>query len=213
MSLNSYKFSFYCYIDFRLITICISWTSTRICQFLRHRPPSVSEYSPLSGLDPTIHAEVSLDVFFCLAGLKSCPPHLMAVACITKFALNNHLSACIEGCWEGDELSRWLNKIVYFEGQRTHYGNSVIVYFNSHHPNRVRCKISWFPNSCMFFTSVTVDSINSSFFSNLHVFIWSHYGWEWGLVISVLHCLYFSSVITTNGYFVKWSLNAYVLAK
>ncbi|KAG5522777.1 hypothetical protein RHGRI_034803 [Rhododendron griersonianum] len=32
----------------------------RICQFLRHRPPSVSEYSPLSGLDPTIHAELAL---------------------------------------------------------------------------------------------------------------------------------------------------------
>ncbi|XP_058194920.1 uncharacterized protein LOC131311459 isoform X1 [Rhododendron vialii] len=32
----------------------------RICQFLRHRRPSVSEYSPLSGLDPTIHAELAL---------------------------------------------------------------------------------------------------------------------------------------------------------
>ncbi|KAI8528872.1 hypothetical protein RHMOL_Rhmol12G0181300 [Rhododendron molle] len=32
----------------------------RICQFLRHRPPSVSEYSPLSGLDSTIHAELAL---------------------------------------------------------------------------------------------------------------------------------------------------------
>ncbi|XP_052179963.1 uncharacterized protein LOC127793202 isoform X2 [Diospyros lotus] len=31
----------------------------RICQFLKHRPPSASEHRPLSGLDPTIHAEDS----------------------------------------------------------------------------------------------------------------------------------------------------------
>ncbi|XP_054806061.1 uncharacterized protein LOC129308746 isoform X2 [Prosopis cineraria] len=31
-----------------------------ISQFLKHRPPSASEYSPLSGLDPTTHAELGL---------------------------------------------------------------------------------------------------------------------------------------------------------
>ncbi|XP_050222779.2 uncharacterized protein LOC126672874 [Mercurialis annua] len=33
---------------------------SRISQFLKHRPPSASEYKPLSGLDPTIHAELAL---------------------------------------------------------------------------------------------------------------------------------------------------------
>ncbi|XP_028084455.1 LON peptidase N-terminal domain and RING finger protein 1 isoform X1 [Camellia sinensis] len=32
----------------------------RICQFLKHRPPSASEHKPLTGLDPTIHAELAL---------------------------------------------------------------------------------------------------------------------------------------------------------
>ncbi|GAB2270031.1 hypothetical protein Dimus_004946 [Dionaea muscipula] len=32
----------------------------RISRFLRSRPPSASEYSPLNGLDPTIHAELAL---------------------------------------------------------------------------------------------------------------------------------------------------------
>ncbi|GMH31541.1 hypothetical protein Nepgr_033385 [Nepenthes gracilis] len=32
----------------------------RISQFLKSRPPSASEYSPLNGLDPTIHAELAL---------------------------------------------------------------------------------------------------------------------------------------------------------
>ncbi|KAL5746790.1 hypothetical protein ACOSP7_023765 [Xanthoceras sorbifolium] len=32
----------------------------RISQFLKHRPPSASEYRPLSGLDPTTHAELAL---------------------------------------------------------------------------------------------------------------------------------------------------------
>ncbi|PSR96631.1 LON peptidase N-terminal domain and RING finger protein [Actinidia chinensis var. chinensis] len=32
----------------------------RMCQFLKHRSPSASEHIPLSGLDPTIHAELAL---------------------------------------------------------------------------------------------------------------------------------------------------------
>ncbi|XP_073048532.1 uncharacterized protein [Primulina eburnea] len=32
----------------------------RICHFLKHRPPSASEYRPLSGLDPTTHAGLAL---------------------------------------------------------------------------------------------------------------------------------------------------------
>ncbi|XP_011072801.1 LON peptidase N-terminal domain and RING finger protein 1 isoform X1 [Sesamum indicum] len=32
----------------------------RISQFLKHRPPSASEYRPLSGLDPTTHAGLAL---------------------------------------------------------------------------------------------------------------------------------------------------------
>ncbi|TXG51709.1 hypothetical protein EZV62_024233 [Acer yangbiense] len=32
----------------------------RISQFLKHRPPSASEHSPLSGLDPTTHAELAV---------------------------------------------------------------------------------------------------------------------------------------------------------
>ncbi|KAH9777926.1 zinc finger (C3HC4-type RING finger) family protein [Citrus sinensis] len=32
----------------------------RISQFLKHRPPSASEYRPLNGLDPTTHAELAL---------------------------------------------------------------------------------------------------------------------------------------------------------
>ncbi|XP_058228356.1 uncharacterized protein LOC131336502 isoform X1 [Rhododendron vialii] len=32
----------------------------RFCQFLKHRPPSASEHKPLSGLDPTTHAELAL---------------------------------------------------------------------------------------------------------------------------------------------------------
>ncbi|CAL5372339.1 unnamed protein product [Camellia sinensis] len=32
----------------------------RICLFLKHRPPSASEHKPLTGLDPTIHAELAL---------------------------------------------------------------------------------------------------------------------------------------------------------
>lgn len=37
---------------------CVAYL--RVCQVLRRRPPSVSEHSPLSGLDPTIHAELAL---------------------------------------------------------------------------------------------------------------------------------------------------------
>lgn len=32
----------------------------RLSQFLKRRPPSASEYSPLNGLDPTVHAELAL---------------------------------------------------------------------------------------------------------------------------------------------------------
>ncbi|KAK9996140.1 hypothetical protein SO802_020826 [Lithocarpus litseifolius] len=32
----------------------------RISQFLKHRPPTTSEYRPLNGLDPTTHAELAL---------------------------------------------------------------------------------------------------------------------------------------------------------
>ncbi|KAF5934001.1 hypothetical protein HYC85_030172 [Camellia sinensis] len=32
----------------------------RICQFLKHRSPLASEHNPLSGLDPTTHAELAL---------------------------------------------------------------------------------------------------------------------------------------------------------
>lgn len=31
----------------------------RFCQSLKHRPPSASEHRPLSGLDPTTHAELA----------------------------------------------------------------------------------------------------------------------------------------------------------
>uniref|UniRef100_A0A2N9G3N4 Uncharacterized protein n=1 Tax=Fagus sylvatica TaxID=28930 RepID=A0A2N9G3N4_FAGSY len=32
----------------------------RISHYLKHRPPSTSEYRPLNGLDPTTHAELAL---------------------------------------------------------------------------------------------------------------------------------------------------------
>lgn len=34
--------------------------TSRISQFLKDRPPAASEYRPLNGLDPTVHAEVTL---------------------------------------------------------------------------------------------------------------------------------------------------------
>lgn len=34
--------------------------TSRISQFLKDRPPAASEYRPLNGLDPTVHAEVIL---------------------------------------------------------------------------------------------------------------------------------------------------------
>lgn len=43
----------------------------RISQFLKHRPPSASEYRPLNGLDPTTHAELALKDAEKLLNLRS----------------------------------------------------------------------------------------------------------------------------------------------
>ncbi|PSS07941.1 LON peptidase N-terminal domain and RING finger protein [Actinidia chinensis var. chinensis] len=64
----------------------------RICQFLKHRPPAASEHRPLSGLDPTTHAELALKdaekvLFFQSDSVKSFILKANALILLEKYEL------------------------------------------------------------------------------------------------------------------------------